>query len=184
MLDGRYSVLGVKGLTLSPPNISLVIVAKWLNFCFIWPQKAFSLSMWSAANFSWALRCRFWSKGFLLAWQPLRPWRFLKHAWLWTLLPVFHQLLFHRRPAFWWFLVDTWPSWPIFSQQQVIATIRKKTQAMTQLCHAVYTSKQLVAQLILEQFQSSYRSQVTFLTCSSKWSAFSDPCWTPLTFPL
>lgn len=31
--------------------------------------------MWSLANLSRALRCRFWSKGFFLARQPLRPWR-------------------------------------------------------------------------------------------------------------
>ena len=43
----------------SPPNILLLIVTRQLNFCFI--QKGFPLSVWSAANFSHALRC-VWSK--------------------------------------------------------------------------------------------------------------------------
>ena len=70
VLEGSYVVLGIKGLSLSPPNILLLIMAKQLNLCFI--QKSFSLSMWSAENFHQALRCRV----FFLAWQPLSPWQY------------------------------------------------------------------------------------------------------------
>ena len=67
-------VLRVKGLTFSSPNWLLLIVAKQLSL-FIWPQsfppEDLSLSMWSTANFSRALTCLVWSKGFFLAWQPL-----------------------------------------------------------------------------------------------------------------
>ena len=41
------------------------------------------------------------------------------HTWLWALTPVFQQLLVHCRLPFCFFLFDSRPSWPIFSQQQV-----------------------------------------------------------------
>ena len=81
MFDSRSGVLGVKGLTFSPPSILLFIVAQELQFCFMWPQRLpsrrfFSLSTWSAANFSPALRWpgstpTVWSQGFFLPQQPL-----------------------------------------------------------------------------------------------------------------
>ena len=46
-----------------------------------------------------------------------------KHTWLWVLVPVFRQLFIHCRPVIWWFLVDSWPSWLIFSQQQVLVCV-------------------------------------------------------------
>ena len=67
------------------------------QFLFSWPQSFppgvfFSLSMWSAANYWWALRCHIWSKGFFLARQRLSTHVDAKHTWLWTLTPVFQQL--------------------------------------------------------------------------------------------
>ena len=46
--------------------------------------------------------------------------------------------------CFWWFLVDSWPSWPVFSQQQVIVSVFFLIEAVTQLCHVLYTHKQLL----------------------------------------
>ena len=73
----------------------------------------FSLSTWSAANFSWALRCCIRSKGFFFSRQPLSPW-WCKTLWLWTQTPVLQQLLN---------LVDSWPSWSLVSQQQVTVCV-------------------------------------------------------------
>ena len=75
MLHSGFGVLGVKGLTFSPPNMLLLIVAKQQQFCYIWPQRFF---------------------------------------------------------LFWWFLVDSWPSWPVFSQHQhlifsVVCTVKLET---------------------------------------------------------
>lgn len=53
------------------PNSSIFVSSDHRTFL----QKVLPLSMWSAANFSQALRCCFWSKGSLLARQPLSPWR-------------------------------------------------------------------------------------------------------------
>ena len=39
-----------------------------------------------------------------------------KQAWLWTLTPVFLQILIHRGPAFYWFSVS-WPPCPVFPKQ-------------------------------------------------------------------
>ena len=72
LLENRYGVPRVKRLTFLIPNIFLFNVAKQLTFYLIWHkhinilQKVFSSSRWSAANLSW-------SKGFLLAQQPLSP---------------------------------------------------------------------------------------------------------------
>ena len=109
----------------------------WPNkyiFCFIWSQ--FSLSMWSAASIHQALSYRICSKASILH-VSLSANGDAKHAWLWTLTPVFQPLLIHCRLAFWWFLVDSWPSWPIFSEQQVIVCLFFfLIVAVTQRCHS------------------------------------------------
>ena len=98
MPDSRYGVLGVKGLTFSFPNLLLLIVAKQLHFLFhmirVFLQKVFFLSMLSAADIGWALRCPVWIKDFFLALQPPAHVD-VKHTWLWTLTAVFQQLLIH-----------------------------------------------------------------------------------------
>ena len=78
--------------------------------------------MWSAASIHQALSYRICSKASILH-VSLSANGDAKHAWLWTLTPVFQLLLIHCRLAFWWFLVDSWPSWPIFSEQQVIVCL-------------------------------------------------------------
>ena len=70
------SVLGVKCINFSPPNILLLIVAEQHN--------------------SWALRCCACSKDFL-AQQPLKPWSTHARLWWWT--TVFQQLLIYFRLA-------------------------------------------------------------------------------------
>ena len=59
---------------------------------------------------------------------------------------VFQQLLIQYTLAFWWFLVDSWPTWPVSSQQQVIVCVYFLVEPRTQLCHALYTCKQLFVQ--------------------------------------
>ena len=104
----RYGVLGVKGLTFYPPNILLLIVAKQF---FIWTQiyslqNTFSLSMWSVANCSQALRYCVWIKGFFLAQQPFSPWMMQNRLDCWHCPFVFQQLLIHCRLAFRCFLLN------------------------------------------------------------------------------
>lgn len=145
MLDGTYSVLGVKEFTLSPPNI-LVIVVKQLNFCFIWPQNFPPKDLFFVKVISSKLQSslKVATSGGRAASQPT--WQGIltvqgdvKQAWLWTLTPGFWQILIHCSPAFWWFLVDSWPSWPIAYQQQVIAYVFFLFVAASQMCHALYT---------------------------------------------
>ena len=87
MLDSRYGVLGVKDITFSPP----IILAKQLSICFILPQifapEGFTLSMWSAANFSWALRCCIWNKILFIS-SSLSAHVDVKHAWRRTWTPA------------------------------------------------------------------------------------------------
>lgn len=54
------------------PNNSIFLSFDYYTFL----QKASSLSMWSAADFSCVWRCWFWSRGFFLGWQLLSPWQF------------------------------------------------------------------------------------------------------------
>uniref|UniRef100_A0A0E9SFL0 Uncharacterized protein n=1 Tax=Anguilla anguilla TaxID=7936 RepID=A0A0E9SFL0_ANGAN len=70
------------GLKASPCSLQTYLWSLWPNNSIFvssdhrtFPQKVVFLSMWSFVNLSRALRCWFWSKGFLLAQQPLRPWR-------------------------------------------------------------------------------------------------------------
>ena len=80
-------------------------------------QKAFSLSTWSSADFSWALRYLVWCEGFFLAQQSVSLWRSKTRLTADTVTcpPVTSTSL--------WFSVDCWPPWPILSQQQVIVCI-------------------------------------------------------------
>ena len=68
----------------------------------------------------------------------------VKHPWLLTLTPVFQQLLIYCRIAFQWLLVDSWPSWPVFSQQRVIVCVFLPIVAVKQPCHELYTWKLLL----------------------------------------
>ena len=160
------------------PNNSIFVSFDHITFLL----KAFSLSMWSAANFSRALMCCFWSKDFLLAWQPLSPCRckarltvdtdtcvpsasislqtcfLVVVGWLLTILTNF-----------------------LSAAGDSLRFLHDRGSDTTMPC-SLYL--QLFSQLILGPVAALKWLQVTFLTCSSQWSAFSDPCWAPLTFPL
>ena len=58
----------------------------------------------------------------------------------------------------------------VFSQQQVtvVVVVFFLIMAVTQLCHALYTYKQLFAQLILGPVTALKWLQMTFLTCSNE----------------
>ena len=93
------TVLGVGCLTFSPTNILLLIVLNSPVFISsdqrVFLQKVFSLSIWSAANFSWALRCLVLARvSFLHSSLSAHE---LKHPWLWAMTPVFQQLLIYCR---------------------------------------------------------------------------------------
>ena len=87
MPDSRRGVLGVKGLTFSPPNILLLIVTKQLNVRFMWPQSFppegfyFVPVISSKLQFSFKVPCLD---------QEDAP--DVKHIWLWT-LALFTQRL-------------------------------------------------------------------------------------------
>ena len=76
VLHGWEGVLRIASLPLFPPNITMVIMAKQLYFCFIRPedtsQKVRSLSPCAAANCSLAFLRRFWCSVFFLAEWPFR----------------------------------------------------------------------------------------------------------------
>ena len=86
----------------------LFIVARQPSFSSMWPlifssRRFFPLSMWSAANFSGALRCCVWRKS-LFQHSSLSAHVDVKHTW---------QCLPADRPVCCWFVV-TWTSWPSF----------------------------------------------------------------------
>ena len=73
VLHGWDGVLWLASLPLFPPNITMVIMAKQLYFCFIRPEDIspkgeIFLSMCCSLDFLW----RFWSSGFFLAERPFR----------------------------------------------------------------------------------------------------------------
>ena len=77
------------GSEASPSLLQTSCCSLWANYSVFDPsdhrvflQRVFSLSMWSAAIFSWALRCRIWRKAFSLV-RPL-----LSSCWCKTHLTV------------------------------------------------------------------------------------------------
>ena len=134
MLDSRCGVLGVKGLTFFPPEQIAAHCGKNRKFFVssyhkVFLQKVFFffLSMWSAANFSRALRRSSFSANV-----------YAKHIWLWTLdtclTAASNSLWTSRKMVF-----DSKPFWPVFFQQQVIVCIFFLIMAVTQLWQALKT---------------------------------------------
>ena len=102
------------GWKASPPLLQTYCCSLWPNNSMsvscdhrVFLQKVFTLSLWSAANFSPALRFHVWIKSFFLTQQPLSHVG-VKHTWLWTLTAVFQQLLSHCTIAFggFWLTLD------------------------------------------------------------------------------
>ncbi|XP_051527062.1 uncharacterized protein LOC127425298 isoform X1 [Myxocyprinus asiaticus] len=83
MLHGWDDVLQLASPTLFPPNITMVIMAKRFNFCFIRPKdistKSKIFAPYALANCSLAFLWRIWSSGFFLAEQPFRLCRYRTH---------------------------------------------------------------------------------------------------------
>lgn len=114
MLKSTYSdlnlVLLVECLTFMPPNIPLAMLPN-NSICVLsdhktFPQKAFSSSVGSPSNFSWAGRYWFWSRGFIFGWEPLNSW------WYNTCFTaVFQPVALYSRPVYWWFLGFSWPNY-------------------------------------------------------------------------
>ena len=106
------SILRVKGFTFSWPNILLLIVAKQLHFCFIW---GFFFVHVISSKLQTSL-----GLGVSFLHGSLSAHVVAKDTWQWT----WHMLLLiHYKLAFSGFLLDSWPSWPIFFQQQMIFCI-------------------------------------------------------------
>ena len=125
MPDSRCGVLGVKGLTSSPPNILLLIVTKQLNVCFMWPQSFPPEGFHFVPVISSKLQSSF--KVPCLDQELLSNTAASQSCWCEThltvdtgsCLPAASKSLHN---CFWWFLVDSWPSWPVFCAMYFILT--------------------------------------------------------------
>lgn len=163
-MDRRHGVLGVKGLTFSPLDTLLDIVAKQLGSCFVWPQNSFSVissKLWSSlkgATFG-ARAC------------------FIEGS-----LSVHDHGHWHLCSSSCRFLADLLfggSRWTFHSPDQFSLSSRCTLDsflivAVTTQYHALHTYA----------VAPGTRNQVAFLTGSSQWLAFSGLCWAPLIFTL
>ena len=146
----------------------MLIVVKQLSVWFMWVflQKVSSLSMWSAANFS------FTSKSCIsntAASQLMLMWN-TPDCGHWYMSSSSFSFIADLPLDGFWLTLDHPDQFSLSSRWKFVFFL---LVVVTELCHALYTYRPLFVQLILEHVTALKWLKVTFLTCSNQQCALS-----------